>query len=142
MPVLGVGASPARLERLRLASTGREPTPVRFDRRRRMQAGASYEAFLGGLGVSRAPDAPWPVTEALGPLGWWARQVAEGGALAAVDPIDPGPYRATLRALIVTILTRALLRNYPDCILSVDGRPGFGTRRISSVGRPPPRQSS
>lgn len=106
---VGVGASAARVARLRLALDGHEPIMITLGQRRRDHVTASYEYFLAGLGNGARGESDPPWTSHLDFDGRWAAQIAAIAACEAVAPLANGPRRAALRWAIQSLATRAII---------------------------------
>lgn len=106
---VGVGASAARIARLRLALDGHEPIPTTLGLRRHDYVTASYEYFLAGLGNETGGESAPPWTSHLDFDGRWAAQIAAIAASQAVAALPRGPRRAALRWAIQSLATRTII---------------------------------
>lgn len=106
---VGVGASAARVARLRFALDGQEPTKATLGLRRQAHVTASYEYFVAGLGSQTRDEGDSPWTSHLDFDGRWAAQMAQIAACEAVAPLTRGPRRAALRWALQSLVTRALI---------------------------------
>lgn len=105
---VGVGASAARVARLRRALTGEEPISITLGQRRQGHVAASYEYFLAGLGGEpRGEGDPW--TSHLDFDGRWAAHIAQVAAGAVVRSLAAGPRRAALRWAVTSLATRMII---------------------------------
>lgn len=106
---VGVGASAARVARLRLALDGQEPIVTTLGLRRQAYVAASYEYFIAGLGgeIKGEGDPPW--TSHLDFDGRWATQIAQVAACESVAALTSGPRRAALRWAIQSLATRTII---------------------------------
>lgn len=106
---VGVGASAARVARLRLALAGQEPMAMTLGLRRQAYVTASYEYFIAGLGSETRGEGDTPWTSHLDFDGRWAAQIAQVAACEAVATLRRGPRRAALRWAIQSLATRAII---------------------------------
>jgi hypothetical protein len=106
---VGVGASAARVARLRLALDGQEPNEKKLGLRRRAHVTASYEYFIAGLGGQNRGEGDSLWTSYLDFDGRWAVQMAQVAACEAVAALTRGPRRAALRWAIQSLATRAII---------------------------------
>lgn len=106
---VGVGASVARVARLRLALAGHEPGAATLGHRRQDYVANSYEYFLAGLGHEPSGESAPRWTSHLDFDGRWAVQIAEVAASAALVSLAAGPRRAALRWALTSLATRSII---------------------------------